>query len=77
MVSCLPAGRLVPPKPHAVSGVPAVLTLGHGRLVDVATDPDFALNHTIYLSFLHGDETTSTMRVMRASLDKERETLTD
>jgi glucose/arabinose dehydrogenase len=34
-----------------LSGVPAVHAVGQGGLLDVALDPNFAQNHTIYLSF--------------------------
>ncbi|NOT41954.1 MAG: PQQ-dependent sugar dehydrogenase, partial [Alphaproteobacteria bacterium] len=43
-------------------GVPAVSGRGQGGLLDVALDPQFKTNRTIYLSFAEGSEdgTTST-----------------
>ena len=54
--------------------VPPVLYLGHGGLLDVALDPGFAENGIIYLSFLQGEETASTVKVLRARFDAEQET---
>jgi glucose/arabinose dehydrogenase len=62
---------------HEVHGIPDVFTRGHGGLLDLALDPDFAANDTIYLSCLQGDETASTIRVLRAKLDEPNETLTE
>jgi glucose/arabinose dehydrogenase len=52
-----------------VSGVPPVLTAGHGGLIDLALDPEFATNNTLYLSYLQGSESASALRVLRARLD--------
>ena len=60
-----------------IAGVPAVLTLGHGGLIDLALDPEFAANGTIYFSYLQGDEAASTIRVMKARLDQHNDKLTD
>ncbi len=60
-----------------IAGVPAVLTLGHGGLIDLALDPEFATNGTIYLSYLHGEEAASTIRIMKARLDQQNDTLAD
>ena len=38
-----------------ISGIPASVDRGQGGLLDVATDPDFADNGWIYLSFSHAD----------------------
>lgn len=62
---------------HSVSGIPPVLYAGHGGLLDVALDPGFAANGLVYLSYLHGDETASTIRVLRARFDVPNETLTE
>ena len=57
-------GRLQHVRPQAdtsqVSGTPPVLYTGHGGLLDVALDPEFAENGIIYLSFLQGEESAST-----------------
>ena len=39
-----------------ISGVPAVAFAGQGGLLDLAIDPKFAQNQTIYLSFAEADE---------------------
>lgn len=36
---------------QAVSGAPAVVSAGQGGLLDVALDPDYASNSTVYLSY--------------------------
>ena len=46
------AGKLSAP----LSGVPRVLAQGQGGLLDVALDPGFAQNKTIYLSFSEPDD---------------------
>lgn len=62
---------------RAIAGVPEVLTLAHGGLIDLAVDPDYARSGTIYFSYLVGQENASKMRVMKAKLDERNETLTD
>jgi len=62
---------------HEVAGIPSVLYVGHGGLLDVAVDPDFEENRFVYLSYLHGNEAASTIRVLRAKFDKDNGTLTD
>jgi glucose/arabinose dehydrogenase len=62
---------------RAIAGVPEVLTVAHGGLIDLAVDPDYARNGTIYFSYLVGQENASKMRVMKAKLDERNETLTD
>jgi aldose sugar dehydrogenase len=52
-----------------IEGVPPMLVLAHAGLICVAADPGFAANRTVYLSYVHGTETASTIRVMRARLD--------
>ncbi|HEX2447720.1 MAG TPA: PQQ-dependent sugar dehydrogenase [Methyloceanibacter sp.] len=58
-----------------VSGVPAVFYVGHGGLLDVAVDPEFEENRFVYLSYLQGNETASTIRVLRARFDEDNEAL--
>jgi glucose/arabinose dehydrogenase len=60
-----------------IAGVPEVMTIGHGGLLDLALDSDYAGNNTIYFSYLVGEEQASRMRVMKAKLDDRAETLTD
>ena len=89
-VAFLPGGRyLVTERPgkllfvspgganHEIGGVPAVLTAGHGGLIDVALDPDFAANDTLYLSYLDGTEEASVFKVLRAKLDLAGDQLTE
>ncbi len=53
-----------------VAGVPAVHAERQGGLLDVALDPDFAANATIYLSFAEaGPDGTNGTAVARARLD--------
>jgi glucose/arabinose dehydrogenase len=72
-------GRLQHVRPdidtHLVSGTPPVLYKGHGGLLDVALDPGFADNAIVYLSFLQGEESASTVKVLRARFDAENERL--
>ena len=59
-----------------VTGLPAVHAHGQGGLLDVALDPDFGVNSTIYLSYAEpGDGDLNGTAVARATLDGER--LTD
>lgn len=58
-------GRLSAP----LAGVPAVYASGQGGLLDVALDPKFAENSTIYLSYAEpGDDGTAGTAVARARL---------
>lgn len=59
------AGNLSAP----ISGVPAVFASGQGGLLDVALDPGFASNSTIYFSFAEGNATAAGTAVGRAILD--------
>ena len=52
-----------------VGGLPAVLMGEHAGLMDVILDPDFAHNRTVYLSYAHGTDDASTVRVLKATLD--------
>ena len=54
-----------------VSGTPPVLYMGHGGLLDIALDPEFTDNGVIYLSFLQGEDSASTVKVLRAKFDAE------
>ena len=70
--------KLIKPggEPQQIAGTPEVLYVGHGGLLDVAADPDFATNDFVYLSYLQGEEANSTLRVMKAKLDAANATLT-
>jgi glucose/arabinose dehydrogenase len=69
-------GRLQHVRPGAgnreVSGIPPVLYQGNGGLLDIALDPAFADNGILYLSFLQGEESASTVKVLRARFDAEK-----
>ena len=53
-----------------VAGVPAVFAQGQGGLLDVALDPDFGANSTIYLSYAEpGDGDLNGTAVARARLE--------
>jgi aldose sugar dehydrogenase len=49
-------------EPSRIGGVPEVLTGEHADLMEVILDPDFAHNRTIYLSYVHGTDDSSTVR---------------
>lgn len=74
-------GRLQHVRPGSenreVSGTPQVLHDKHGGLLDIAVDPDFAANGLVYMSYLQGNLTSSTMRVMRAHYDEQNEALAE
>lgn len=57
-------GKISPP----VSGVPPVLYMGDAGLLDVVTDPDFASNRRIYLSFIGYRKTGNALMVIRGRL---------
>jgi aldose sugar dehydrogenase len=74
-------GRLLLVRPDGegvpISGAPDVLAEGHGGFIDLAVDPNYAVNNTIYLSYLVGTADSSTIRVMKAKLEDQNEALTD
>jgi glucose/arabinose dehydrogenase len=55
--------------PNPIAGVPSVLAVGQGGLLDIAVHPDFARNRWIYLTYAHGDESANRTRVARAVFD--------
>jgi glucose/arabinose dehydrogenase len=61
----------------AVRNTPNALYKGHGGLLDIAVDPEFEDNGLIFLSYLQGEETASTIRVLRAIFDQDQDALTD
>jgi aldose sugar dehydrogenase len=63
--------------PVPVTGVPTVLHEGQGGLLDVAVDPDFPGNEIVYLSYLHGSQELSSVRVLRARFDQSSTALVD
>ena len=71
--------KLIDPRggTHPVEGLPSMLVMAHAGLICVVADPAFAANRTVYLSYVHGSEAASTIRVMRARLDAGGYELTD
>ena len=51
--------QLSPDSRMEIKGVPASVDRGQGGLLDVATDPDYAENGWVYLSFSHADANSS------------------
>jgi glucose/arabinose dehydrogenase len=52
-----------------VQGVPAVFVSGQAGLFEVLPDRAYSSNHTLYLSFAHGDDDANHTRVVRARFD--------
>jgi len=52
-----------------VSGVPAPYLAGQTGLMEVAPDPDFAANATLFLTLAHGTAAANNTRLLRARLD--------
>ena len=58
--------------PKAVAGLPKMNNVSLGGLQDVLLHPDFAKNHTIYLSYSKEGERGVTLAVARARLESDR-----
>lgn len=52
-----------------ISGVPELVVSGQGGLLDVVLHPQFAANHTLFLSYAHRSSDGMTTRVARATLE--------
>ena len=63
--------------PVRIDGVPPVLSKDHAGLLDIALDPSFDQTGIIYFSYSHGDAGGSSIRVMRARLDRVERRLED
>jgi len=63
--------RLVRPgsKAREIRGLPPIRSGEQGGLLDVAVDPDFAKTGTVYLSYTHGTQDASTVRILKGRLD--------
>lgn len=59
-----------------IGGLPPILNGEQAGLMDVILDPDFANNQTIYLSYAHGTDDSSTVRVLKGTLDLDAKALT-
>jgi aldose sugar dehydrogenase len=55
--------------PNAIAGVPEVLAVNQGGLMDVSLHPNFAQNRFIYLTYSHGSDDANRTRVARATFD--------
>jgi aldose sugar dehydrogenase len=56
-------------EPNAIRGLPSVLAVGQGGLMDVAVHPKFAQNRLIYWSYSHGTSNANRTRVARGVFD--------
>jgi len=55
-------------RPRPVSGLPPILAAGQTGLMEVAADPDFAANGTLFLTFAHGTAEANNTRLVSARL---------
>jgi glucose/arabinose dehydrogenase len=55
--------------PEPISGTPEVFAAGQGGLLDIALDPSFSSNRLIYLSYVKGKSSLSTVAIARGRLD--------
>ena len=55
--------------PQPIAGVPEVLAVGQGGLMDVSLHPNFRENRLIYLTYSHGSEQSNRTRVARATFE--------
>ncbi len=61
-----------------IANTPETYVESQGGYFDVALDPDFSSNQTLYLAFAHGDPNSNATRVIRATLvDNGLEDVTD
>ena len=60
-----------------IEGVPDVFAQGQGGLLDVALDPDFATNRTVYLSFAEERDGGAATSVGRGRLNDDATALSD
>lgn len=71
--------RLVKPgsRTREIRGLPPIRSGNQGGLLDVVVDPDFDRTGTVYLSYTHGTQDASTVRILKARLDLKRRRLVD
>lgn len=55
--------------PDPIRGVPPVLALRQGGLLDIALDPNFEDNRLVYISYAHGTAQANHTRIARARFD--------
>ncbi len=58
--------------PTPISGVPPVLAVGQGGLLDIALHPQFDQNRWVYFTYAHGAVDANQTRVARAQFDGTR-----
>ncbi|WP_448605063.1 PQQ-dependent sugar dehydrogenase [Thermoleptolyngbya sp.] len=58
--------------PTPIPGVPPVLAVGQGGLLDIALHPQFAENRWVYFTYAHGAVDANQTRVARAQFDGTR-----
>jgi glucose/arabinose dehydrogenase len=63
--------------PREVVGLPRILNHDHAGLLDVALDPGFTENRILYLSYVHGTRSLSSVRVLKARLDQQNLRVTE
>ncbi|MDJ0599943.1 MAG: PQQ-dependent sugar dehydrogenase [Crocosphaera sp.] len=59
-------------EPQSIRGVPEVLAVGQGGLLDVAVHPDVEENGYIYLTYASGTRSSNQTRIARAILEENR-----
>ncbi len=57
-------------EPQTIQGIPEVLAVGQGGLLDVAVHPNFSENGYIYLTYASGTRNNNQTRVARAILEE-------
>ena len=63
--------------PRPVEGVPPVLAIGQGGLLDIALSPAFATDRTVFLTYAHGTGEANRTRLARAVFDANAHALRD
>lgn len=63
--------KLVKPgsKTREIRGLPPIRSGEQGGLLDVVVSPDFAQTGTVYLSYTHGTQDASTVRILKGRLE--------
>ena len=55
--------------PTPITGVPEVLAVGQGGLMEISVHPNFAQNRFVYLTYSHGSNDANRTRLARATFD--------
>lgn len=56
-------------EPRPIAGLPPILVLGQGGLLDIALHPQFEQNRWLYFTYTHGTPQANRTRVARAKFD--------